>query len=140
MKTYGGSGCIKPCFLDLELVGGEWSVSLSGRFTPGERDPGINWIGCWVNSRAGLNDVEKRKFLTLTVLEPRLLGRLARRIYNRHCKNLKLGHITSFRIPSSSLFGVLSADTMYSELLTPSLKQPQKIKDTCVHLRCFSDS
>jgi hypothetical protein len=31
-----------------------------------------------MDPRAGLDDVEKRKFLTLPGLEPRLLGRLAR--------------------------------------------------------------
>jgi hypothetical protein len=32
---------------------------------PLEKNPGIHWIGVWVHSRAGLDDVEKRKFLTL---------------------------------------------------------------------------
>jgi hypothetical protein len=27
------------------LDGGEWSASLSGRFTPRETDPGTHWIG-----------------------------------------------------------------------------------------------
>jgi hypothetical protein len=45
-------------FLTLALVGGEWSVSRLGHFTPGERDPGTHWIG-WVD------DIEERKFLTL---------------------------------------------------------------------------
>jgi hypothetical protein len=48
------------------------------RFTPGERAPGTHWIGGWVGPRAGLDDVEKRKFLTLPGLELRLLGRPAR--------------------------------------------------------------
>jgi hypothetical protein len=43
----------------LALAGGEWSASCPGRFTPG-----TPWIGGWVNPRAGLDDVEKRKFLT----------------------------------------------------------------------------
>jgi hypothetical protein len=37
-----------------------------------------NWIGGWVGSRAGLNDVEKRKFLALPGLELRSLGWPAR--------------------------------------------------------------
>jgi hypothetical protein len=33
------SGCIDPYFLDSALVGGEWSASSSGRFTPWKRAP-----------------------------------------------------------------------------------------------------
>jgi hypothetical protein len=33
------------------LVGGEWSASRPGRFTPWERAPGIHWIGGWVDPR-----------------------------------------------------------------------------------------
>jgi hypothetical protein len=66
-------------FLTLALVGGEWSASRPCRFTPGGRTPGTRWIGGWVDLRAGLNDVEKRKFLTLPAFELRLLGRPARR-------------------------------------------------------------
>jgi hypothetical protein len=43
-------------FLTLPLVGGEWSASRPGRFTPG-----THWIG--------LDDVEKRKFFTLPGLK-----------------------------------------------------------------------
>jgi hypothetical protein len=39
------------------------------RFTPGERAAGSHWIGGWVNPKIGLDDVEKRKILTLTGLE-----------------------------------------------------------------------
>jgi hypothetical protein len=53
-------------------------VTGPGRFTPGERAPRTHWIGGWVNPRAGLDDVEKRKFLTLPGLELRPLGRPAR--------------------------------------------------------------
>jgi hypothetical protein len=60
------------------LVVGEWSASRHGRFTPGERAPRTHWIGGWVDSRAGLDDVEKRKFFTLPELELRRLGRPAR--------------------------------------------------------------
>jgi hypothetical protein len=62
----------------LTLVGGEWSASRPGRFTPGEIVPGTLWIGSWVGPRAGLDDVEKRKSLTLPRLELRPLGRPAR--------------------------------------------------------------
>jgi hypothetical protein len=60
------------------LVGDEWSASRLGRFTPGEREPGIYWIGGWLDPRAGLDDVERRKFLTLQGLELRPLGLPAR--------------------------------------------------------------
>jgi hypothetical protein len=39
-----------------------------------ERVPGTHWIGGWVDLRASLDDVEKRKFLTLQGLELRYLG------------------------------------------------------------------
>jgi hypothetical protein len=65
-------------FLASALVGGQWSDSRPGRFTPEERDPGTNWIEGWVGPRAGMDNMEKRKFLTLPVLELRLLGRSAR--------------------------------------------------------------
>jgi hypothetical protein len=65
-------------FLISALVGGEWSTSRPDRFTPGERAPGTHWIGGWVDLRAGLYDLEKRKFLTLPGLELRPLGLPAR--------------------------------------------------------------
>jgi hypothetical protein len=46
-------------FLTSELAGGERSASRPGRFTPGERAPCTHRIGCWVDPRAGLDDVEK---------------------------------------------------------------------------------
>jgi hypothetical protein len=60
------------------LIGGEWSASLPSRFTSEERTFGTYWRGDWVDPRAGLDYVEKRKFLTLQGLELRPLGRLAR--------------------------------------------------------------
>jgi hypothetical protein len=52
-------------FLTPALAGGEWSGS-----RPGERAPGTRWIGGWVNPRAGVDDVQKRKFLNLPVVQP----------------------------------------------------------------------
>jgi hypothetical protein len=60
------------------LFGGEWSASRPGRFTPGEKAPGTHWIGGWVDPRSGLDNVEKRKFLTIQGLELRPLGQPAR--------------------------------------------------------------
>jgi hypothetical protein len=42
-----------------ELVEDEWSASLPGRFSSGERARGTHWIGGWVGPRTGLDDVEK---------------------------------------------------------------------------------
>jgi hypothetical protein len=64
------SGCIDPHFLDL---GTSWRRVVN--FTP---RPFYPWIGGWVDLRAGLNDLEKRKFLTLPRLELRPLSRPAR--------------------------------------------------------------
>jgi hypothetical protein len=52
-----------------------------GRFIPGERSPGTHWIGGWIGLRAGLDDVKKRKFMTLPGLEldPSVIQPVARR-------------------------------------------------------------
>jgi hypothetical protein len=60
MKAYEGVAVLSHIFLTSTLVGGEWSASRPGRFTPG-----THWIGDWMGPRAGLDDVEKRKFVTL---------------------------------------------------------------------------
>jgi hypothetical protein len=78
MKAYGGMDVQIRIFLTSALVGGEWTASQIGRFTPGERAPGTHWIGGWVDPRAGLDDLEKRKFLILPRLELQPLGRPAR--------------------------------------------------------------
>jgi hypothetical protein len=65
-------------FLISALDGSEWSASRPCRFTPGERAQVIHWTGVWVGPRAGLDGVEKRKFLTLPGLELRPFGRPAR--------------------------------------------------------------
>jgi hypothetical protein len=77
MKAYGVMDVYIHIFLISALTGGEWSASRPGRFNPWERAPGTHWIG-WVDARAGLDDVEKRKLLTLPGLELRSLGRPAR--------------------------------------------------------------
>jgi hypothetical protein len=76
MKAYGGAAVYIDIFLTSSLVGGEWSTSRPGRFTPGERAPGTHWRGGWVDLRAGLDDLEKRK--SPPGLELRLLSRPAR--------------------------------------------------------------
>jgi hypothetical protein len=63
MKACGGVDVKIHIFLTSALAGGEWSASRPGRFTPRERAHSTHWIGGWVDSRAGLDDVEKRKVL-----------------------------------------------------------------------------
>jgi hypothetical protein len=46
-----------PSFFTSALDGGEWSASLSRRFTPG-----IHWIGGWVGPRVILDAVERKIF------------------------------------------------------------------------------
>jgi hypothetical protein len=74
MKAYGEVYVQSHIFLTSALAGGEWSASRPSRFIPGERAPDTHWIGGWVDPRAGLDDVENGKFLTLPGLELRLLG------------------------------------------------------------------
>jgi hypothetical protein len=78
MKAYGAVDVYIHIFLTSALVRGEWSASHLGRFTPGERTPCTHWIGGWVDPRSGLDDLDKRKFLTVPGLEINPLGRPAR--------------------------------------------------------------
>jgi hypothetical protein len=68
-----GSGCIDPRSLDL---GTSWRWAIS--FTPVERATGTNWIGGWVDPRAGLDDTEKWKIVTPTGLKLRPFASPAR--------------------------------------------------------------
>jgi hypothetical protein len=78
MKAYGGVDVQIHIFLTSAFAVGGWSASRPGRFTPGENSLSTHWIGGWVDPRAGLDNVKKRKFLTLPGLELRPLGRPAR--------------------------------------------------------------
>jgi hypothetical protein len=78
MKAYGGVDVQIHIFLTSAIVAGEWSASRPCRFTLAERAPGTHWIGGWVDPRAGLDAVEKRKFFILPGLKLRPLSRPAR--------------------------------------------------------------
>jgi hypothetical protein len=69
MKAYGEVDVLSHIFFTSAVVGGEWSTSRPGRLTPAERAPGTHCIGGSVGPRAGLDDVEKRKFLARPGLE-----------------------------------------------------------------------
>jgi hypothetical protein len=78
MKTYGGIGCIDAYFLDLR-TNLRWVVCFTPRpLYPRERALGTHWRRGWVGPRAGLDDMEKTKFLTLPGLELRTFGRPTR--------------------------------------------------------------
>jgi hypothetical protein len=57
---------------------------------PRESTPGTHWIGGWVDRRATLDDVEKRKFLTLQGLKLRPLGHPARDLSLYQLRYLRL--------------------------------------------------
>jgi hypothetical protein len=78
MKTYGVVDVQIHIILTRAVVGAEWSASRHGRFTPGKIALGTHWIGGWEGPRTGLDDVGKRKFLTLPGLELRHLWRPVR--------------------------------------------------------------
>jgi hypothetical protein len=60
--------------LTLAIAGVQWSASGPGRFTHGERAPSTYWIGGWVDPRASVDDMEKRKFLTISGIDLRPLS------------------------------------------------------------------
>jgi hypothetical protein len=67
MKVYGGVHVYIHILLASAVVGGEWSASCPGRFTPEQKTP--RYPLARVGPRAGLDGVKKRKFLTLAGLE-----------------------------------------------------------------------
>jgi hypothetical protein len=69
---------LRHVFLTSAVIGGEWSASHPGPFTPGERAPATLWTGGCVGPTARLDDMEKIKFFILWGLELPPLGRPAR--------------------------------------------------------------
>jgi hypothetical protein len=118
--------------------------SRSGRFNPGEKAPGTHWIGGWVSPWAGLDDVEKRKFLTLPEPELRHLGRPARSqslyrlSYRASWKNDNIVQCSGYLISSEhQLYNVRPLKTPFGLFI--SLLQSQSHVTTITHnylLRC----
>jgi hypothetical protein len=54
MRKWSYNSTILPYVLD----GGEWSASRPGHFNPVERAFGTHWIGGYVGSRDGVDDME----------------------------------------------------------------------------------
>jgi hypothetical protein len=107
--------CIDPHFLDLG-TSWRWTVSFTPRpLYPRGKSPGAHWIGSWVNPRACVDDLEKRKFLTLSRLKLRPLGRPA-----RSQSLYRLPYLGSFHSPIR-LHGVvlnyLSTGPMYDRMV-----------------------
>jgi hypothetical protein len=65
MEAYGVVDVYIHIFLTSALVGREWSASRSCRFTLGERSLGNHCIEGWIVPIASLDDVKKRKVVTL---------------------------------------------------------------------------
>jgi hypothetical protein len=78
MMAYRGVDIQIRIFFTSALPGVKWSASCPVRFTPGERSLGTVWIEGWVDTRTGLDKLEKSKFLTPPGLELPPLGRPAR--------------------------------------------------------------
>jgi hypothetical protein len=80
MKASGEVGVQIHIFLTSVLVGGEWSASLAGRFTPGEVAPGIlYWIGGWVGLLPWRT--EKSCFYRDSNFDPSVVQPIAKTLY-----------------------------------------------------------
>jgi hypothetical protein len=75
--TYGRVDVWTHVFLTSALVGGEWSASHPGRFTPGEGAPGTNWIGNWVGPRASMDSLHPTTKLLLNYRTVLLLSQMS---------------------------------------------------------------
>jgi hypothetical protein len=69
MKAYGGVDVQIHIFLTSTLAGGEWSALGLRQLYLRERAPVTHSVRGFVDPRASLEEVEKRKFLTLPGLE-----------------------------------------------------------------------
>jgi hypothetical protein len=116
-------------FLTSTLVRGERSASRPGHFTLGERIHGTHWIGRWVDPRAGLDDVEKRKFLTLPGLElrppPLVVQAVARRYSD--CAIVYAALSRSDSLAEGSIFCLILSQTLLMFTLLPSFPKLQNV-------------
>jgi hypothetical protein len=116
-----GSGCIDPLFFTSALAGDEWSASRPGRFTPG-----THWIGGWVDPRAGLDDLETRKFLTLPRLELRPLSPArSQSLYRLRSTKAQYVHKTR---PSLAGFYIHALPRSWLVVQIVSLQRTKKLK------------
>jgi hypothetical protein len=101
-----------PHFLTSALSADEWSAS-----PPRERTPGTHWIRGWVDPRAGLHDLQTRKFLTLLGLE--LLSHPA------HSQSLYRLHYPGSHLSTTCFFSdtpiYIQPISHYDSLLTSTL-------------------
>jgi hypothetical protein len=72
------AGGIAPRILTSEQDGDKRLASLSARFTLGKLAHGIYWTEGWVDPKAGMDAVKKRKSLCPARIYCRFLGLLAR--------------------------------------------------------------
>jgi hypothetical protein len=59
MNTYGRVDVYIHIILTSALAGVEWSASRPGHFTRGEKASDTHWMRRWVDSSAGLDNVQK---------------------------------------------------------------------------------
>jgi hypothetical protein len=89
MKTYGRVDVEICDFSTTRLVEGESSVSRPSHFTLGENAPTTYWIEGFLDTRAGLDDMEKQNYLTIPGLELRfpilLKGITFKKFYVKTC-------------------------------------------------------
>jgi hypothetical protein len=68
MNKYGGVAVLIDVFFTLVKVGRVVRFTLQP-LDPWGRTRGKHWIGCWVGHRNGLDNVKRRKILSLPALE-----------------------------------------------------------------------
>jgi hypothetical protein len=84
MKAYGEVDVQIDAFLTSALAGRELSASRPGHFTPRERVPGIHGIRGWVGPRAGLDNMETRKYSICILIKTQTLDFLISLSYPFH--------------------------------------------------------
>jgi hypothetical protein len=70
MKINRGVDIEIHIFLTSALLEVSGQLHAPASLPTGKAPPGTHWLWGWVDPRAGLDDLEKRKFLTLPRLQP----------------------------------------------------------------------